>query len=101
MAASFYDLSAAGFLQTVSAMAGFLERAAEHYADSPDLDNLVSERLFFDMAPLHFHVEAACHHSRFGMEAGRPGGFDPPGLRGRVPLPDRSATAAWPGAGPR
>ena len=58
MAASFYDLSAASFLQTVSAMAGFLDRAAAYGAerDPGHLDYLVSERLFFDMAPLHFHV---------------------------------------------
>jgi hypothetical protein len=95
MAASFYDLSAASFLQTVSAMAGFLDRAAAYGAerDSGHLDYLVSERLFFDMAPLHFHVEAACHHSRYGMEAVRTGVFDPPGLRGKVPFADLQAMA--------
>ena len=93
MAASFYDLSAASFLQTVGAMAGFLDRAAQHYAGSPDLDYLVSERLFFDMAPLHFHVEAACHHSRYGMEAVRTGVFDPPRLRGKVPFAHLQAMA--------
>jgi len=95
MAASFYDLSAASFLQTVSAMAGFLDRAAAYGAerDPGHLDYLVSERLFFDMAPLHFHVEAACHHARWGMEAVRTGVFDPPGLRGRVPFADLQAMA--------
>lgn len=89
MAASFHDLSAASFLQTVSAMAGFLDRAAAYgAARGPDLDDLVSERLFFDMAPLHFHVEAACHHALWGMEAVRSGVFAPPALRGRVPFAD-------------
>ena len=94
MSASFYDLSAGSFLQTISAMAGFLDRAAAYGAErGPDLEDLVDERLIFDMAPLHFHVEAACHHSLWGMEAVKTGVFAPPGLRGKVPFADLQAMA--------
>jgi hypothetical protein len=87
MAASFYDISAASFLQTVSAVAGFLDRAAEYgAARDPQFENLVDERLFFDMAPLHFHVEALCHHALWGMYAVKTGVFDPPGLVGSAPF---------------
>jgi hypothetical protein len=94
MAASFYDLSAASFLQTVSAVADFLDRAAEYATDrGPQLENLVTERLFFDMAPLHFHVEALCHHALWGMYAVKTGVFDPPGLVGAMPFAELQAMA--------
>src|ERR1700761_2759534 len=92
MAASFYDLSAASFLQTIGAMANVLDRGAEYAkARGPDLESLVTERLVFDMAPFHFHVEALCHHSLWGMEAVRTGVFDPPGLRGAIPFAELQA----------
>ncbi len=94
MSASFYDISAASFLQTVSAIANCLDRAADYgKARGPDLEDLVSERLFFDMAPLHFHIEAMCHHAQSGMEAVKTGVFDPPGLRGKAPFAELQAMA--------
>ena len=60
MATSFYDLSVPTFLQTVSAVAGFLDRAARHCAETgADPDDFVHARLFDDMAPFHFQIEAA------------------------------------------
>ncbi len=92
MAASFYDISAAPFLQTVSAVANFLDRAAEYAtARGPDLEDLVTERLFFDMAPFHFHVECVSHHSLPALEAVKTGVFNPPGLRGRVAFAELQA----------
>jgi hypothetical protein len=92
MAASFHDISAASFLQTVSAIADCLDRAAGYAtARGPDLEDLVTERLFFDMAPLHFHIEALCHHSLWGMEAVKTGVFAPPGLRGAMPFSELRA----------
>jgi hypothetical protein len=92
MTASFYDISAASFLQTVSAIANCLDRAAEYAtARGPDIEDLVTERLFFDMAAFHFHVECVSHHSFSALEAVRTGVFAPPALRGVVPFAELQA----------
>lgn len=89
MSTSFYDLSVPTFLQTVRAIAGFLDRAAAHCASTgADPDDFVSERLIHDMAPFHFQVEAAWHHAVWGLEAARTGEFAPPELVGPVPFAD-------------
>ena len=87
MATSLYDLSVPTFLQTVTAVAGFLDRAAAHCAQTgADPDDLVEARLFADMAPFHFQIEAAWHHALWGVEALRTGAFTPPALVGPVPF---------------
>ena len=92
MATSLYDLSVPTFLQTVKAVRGFLERAARHCAENgTDPDDFVHARLFEDMAPLHFQIEAAWHHSVWGLEAVRTGLFAPPALIGPVPFVDLQA----------
>jgi hypothetical protein len=74
MATSLYDLSVPTFLQTVKAVVGFLDRAARHCAETrADPDDFVQARLFDDMAPFHFQIEAARHHSVWGLEAARGG----------------------------
>ena len=95
MTASFYDLSVPTYLQTVSAVAEFLERTAGHCAEqgfSPD--RFVTERLFVDMAAFHFQIECVSHHSYPALEAMRTGVFDPPGLRGAVPFAELQAMTA-------
>ena len=92
MAISFYDLSVPTFLQTVSAVAGFLERAARHCAETgADPDDFVHARLFDDMAPFHFQIEALAHHSVWGLEAMKTGVFAPPALVGPIPFADLQA----------
>jgi hypothetical protein len=87
MATSLYDLSVPTFLQTVKAVGGFLDRAAKHCAETrTDPDDFVHARLFEDMAPFHFQVEAAWHHSVWGLEAVKAGVFVPPALVGPVPF---------------
>jgi hypothetical protein len=89
MATSLYDLSVPTFLQTVSAVAGFLDRAISHCArTATDPDDLVHARLFDDMAPFHFQIEAVAHHSVWGLEAVKTGVFDPPALVGAMPFAD-------------
>ena len=74
MATSLYDLSVPTFLQTVRAVGGFLDRAAKHCAETgADPDDFVHARLFEDMAPFHFQIEAAWHHSVWGLEAVKTG----------------------------
>ena len=87
MATSLYDLSVPTFLQTVRAVEGFLDRAAKHCAEiGADPDDFVQARLFDDMAPFHFQVEAAWHHAVWGLEAAKTGMFAPPALVGPVPF---------------
>ena len=73
MATSLYELSVPTFLQTVKAIGGFLDRAVRHCAETrADPDEFVHARLFDDMAPFHFQIEAAWHHSVWGLEAANP-----------------------------
>ncbi|MDP2332227.1 MAG: DUF1993 domain-containing protein [Reyranella sp.] len=90
---SLYDLSVPTFLQTVRAVGGFLDRAATHCAETgADPDDFVNARLFDDMAPFHFQIEAAWHHAVWGIEALKTGAFAPPALVGPVPFADLQAT---------
>jgi len=92
MRTSLYDLSVPTFLQTVRSIAGFLGRAAKHFSNTGvDPDNFVHTRLFDDMAPFHFQIEAAWHHSVWGVETLRTGAFTPPALVGPVPFIDLQA----------
>ncbi len=92
MTTSLYDLSVPTFLQTVRAVGGFLGRAATHCAETNvDPDMFVNARLFDDMAPFHFQIEAAWHHAVWGLEAARTGVFAPPALVGPVPFADLRA----------
>lgn len=95
MATSLYDLSVPTFLQTVSAVAGFLDRAARHCAETgADPDDFVDARLFNDMAPFHFQIECVAHHSVWALEAMRNGDFAPPALIGPIPFADLQAMIA-------
>ena len=92
MSTTLYDLSVPTFLQTVRAVRGFLELAVAHCMEiGTDPDDFVHARLFQDMAPFHFQIEAAWHHSVWGLEAARTGVFAPPALVGPVPFVDLQA----------
>ena len=92
MTTSLYDLSVPTFQQTVSAVAGFLDRAVKHCEeDGVDPDDFVDARLFPDMAPFHFQIEALTHHAVWGVEALIKGVFDPPPLIGTMPFADLQA----------
>lgn len=87
MATSLFDLSVPTFLQTVDAISGVLDRATTHCTETGTNPNdFVGARLFHDMAPFHFQIEAAWHHSVWGLEAARTGVFAPPPLVGPVPF---------------
>ncbi len=92
MTISLYDLSVPTFLQTVTAVAGFLDRAVAHCVKTGgDPDDFVNARLFADMAPFHFQIEALVHHAVWGLEAVKTGVFAPPALIGAVPFADLQA----------
>ena len=92
LATSLYDLSVPTFLQTMRAVGGFLERTTIHCAESEtDLEEIVKARLFPDMAPFHFQIEALTHHAVWGLEAAKTGVFAPPPLIGAMPFADLRA----------
>jgi hypothetical protein len=92
MRTSLYDLSVPTFLQTVSAVGGFLDRTTRHCAETgADLEEVVKARLFPDMAPFHFQIEALTHHAVWGLEAVKTGEFAPPSLVGAMPFADLRA----------
>lgn len=92
MGTSLYDLSVPTFLQTVRAVGRVLDRTVRHCAETGiDPNGLVHARLVDDMAPFHFQIEAAYHHSVWGLEAAKTGAFAPPPLVGPVPFADLRA----------
>jgi hypothetical protein len=89
MPISLYDLGVLTFLQTMRAVSGFLDRAAKHCAETgADPDDFVGARLYPDMAPFHFQIEALTHHAVWGVEAVKTGVFAPPPLVGAMPFTD-------------
>src|SRR5438309_2260608 len=87
MATSFYELSVPTFLQTVRAVAAFLDRACRHCAETgTDPDKFVEVRLRDDRAPFLFEMEAVWHLAVWGLGAESPGVFGPPGWVGRAPF---------------
>ena len=90
--ATLYDLSVPTFLQTARAVGGFLDRTTKHCAETgADLEEVVKARLFPDMAPFHFQIEALTHHAVWGMEAVKTGVFAPPPLVGVMPFANLQA----------
>ncbi len=81
MAISLYDVTVAGYLQTLPAVAAFLDKGAAHYAASGgDVNELVGTRLYPDMLPLAFQIASVQHHSLHAIEACMTTGvFTPPG----------------------
>ena len=80
MAISLYEASVAGYLQTLDAVAGFMDRALSHFRDEGvDPQAVVEARLHPDMLPFRFQVRSVAHHSAGAVEAIRNGSFGPPG----------------------
>ena len=87
-----YDLSVPTFLQTLRAVGGFLDCTTKHCADTgADLEDIVTARLFPDMAPFYFQIEALKNHAVWGIEAAKTGVFTVPPLIGVVPFADLRA----------
>lgn len=84
------------FLQTVSAVGGFLDRAVTYCAETgANPDDFVDVRLFDDMAPFHFQIECVAHHSVWALEAMKNGVLAPPALLvAPIPFADLQAMIA-------
>ena len=79
MAISLYDATVANYIQTTTAVAGFLDRGLAHCKDNGlDPEALVETRLFDDMLPLRFQIVSVHHHSVDAIEGVKSGVFGPP-----------------------
>jgi len=79
MTTTLYDVSVASYLQTVSAVAGYLEKGAAFCASRGlDTSEIVSSRLFEDMLPFRFQIVSVAHHSLGAIEGLQRGVFAPP-----------------------
>lgn len=79
MAISLYDASAALFIQTLRAVDGFLSHSLKHFEEhNIDPAVVVETRLFSDMLPFRYQIQAAIGHSLGAIEGVKSGVFDPP-----------------------
>src|SRR5262245_36146007 len=79
MAIALYDVSVANYLQTLGAVAGFLEKGLDHFnANRVDLGEVVETRLIPDMLPFRFQIQSVAHHSLGAIEGVKKGLFQPP-----------------------
>ena len=79
MAITLYDATVALFIQTTHAMDGFLKRGLAHCGDNNiDPAVILETRLFDDMLPLRYQVQAAIGHSVGAIEGVKDGVFKPP-----------------------
>ena len=76
---SFYDASAASYLQILGGLDNVLDKAeASASGGEFDLEAIASYRLREDMAPFSFQVISAWHHSMGAIEGIKAGLFEPP-----------------------
>lgn len=79
MATSLYDLCVPSYLQTLSAVGGFLDKGLAHCKEKAvDAAQMVETRLFPDMLPLRFQIRSVVHHSVGALEGIQRGKFEPP-----------------------
>jgi hypothetical protein len=79
MAISLYELSVPGYLQTLGAVSGFLDRGLTYFKENGvDPAGIVETRLFTDMLPFSFQIQSVAHHSRGAIEGVKAGVFAPP-----------------------
>jgi hypothetical protein len=79
MALSLYDVTVASYLQTLGAVAGYLDKAAAHFKTAAiNADDVIEMRLYDDMLPFTFQIVSVCHHSRGAIAGAKAGQFAPP-----------------------
>ncbi|HEX2492421.1 MAG TPA: DUF1993 domain-containing protein [Steroidobacter sp.] len=78
MGISLYDATVRGFLQTLGAVQGFLERGLKHCSEAcVDLSEITETRLYPDMRPFNFQIIQAVQHSVGAIEGVKNGVFSP------------------------
>jgi len=79
MSISLYELTVGSYVQILEGVIGVLEKGAAHcQSNDRAADDLVSVRLFPDMADLHFQITSVTHHSLGAIEGLKSGEFGPP-----------------------
>ena len=74
MTISLYDATVLGFLQTIHAARGFMQRGLDHCAQKGlDPEELVETRLYPDMLPFRFQILAVIRHSVDAIENAKKG----------------------------
>jgi uncharacterized protein len=95
MATSFYDVSVGSYLQTVGAVAGFMEQGRKHFeAAGSGLEEVVEARLFEDMLPFRFQILSVVHHTLGAIEGMKGGVCGPPGASEAKTYADLQALVA-------
>ena len=79
MTTTLYDISVASYLQSLGAVAGFLEKG-KIYCDEQNIDlaEVVEICFYPDMLPFRFQLISVAHHSLGTMKALSSGVFSPP-----------------------
>jgi len=74
-----YDATAALFAQTLGGLEGVLKKGRAHCeANGIDLTEMLNSRIYEDMLPLRYQVQAAIGHSVGAIEGVKVGVFKPP-----------------------
>ncbi len=83
MTISLYEATVSGYVQTLTAVVGFLEKARD-YCRSTGLDPeaLVESRIHPGMRPLRFQIVSVVHHSQGAIEGAKIGRSAPPPDKG-------------------
>jgi uncharacterized protein len=79
MAIALYDSTAALFIQTLGALKGVLARGLAHCQDNAiDPADIVDTRLYADMLPFRYQVQATIGHTVAAIEGVKAGIYKPP-----------------------
>jgi uncharacterized protein len=79
MKLSLYEASVPGYLQTLAAVSGFLDKGLAHFREHGiDPQAIVETRLYPDMLPFRFQIQSVVYHSVGALEAMQSGLFRPP-----------------------
>ena len=79
MSITLYDVTVLSYLQTLGGVAGFMERGLKHCTEKGiDPAEIVSTRLFADMLPFSYQINAVVGHSLGAIEGAKMGVINPP-----------------------
>ncbi|HEY4318259.1 MAG TPA: DUF1993 domain-containing protein [Herbaspirillum sp.] len=82
MTISLYDVSVLSYLQTLEGVGGYLDKGLAHCRQHGyDPEQIVETRVFLDMRPFRYQIQAVCHHSLGAVNGIKSGVFQPPGPR--------------------
>ncbi|ABS64663.1 conserved hypothetical protein [Parvibaculum lavamentivorans DS-1] len=79
MSLSLYEIAVPNYLQTLTAVSGFLKKGAafcEEQGTNPN--DIVAARVIDDMLPFSFQIASIAHHSFGAVEGVQSGTFSPP-----------------------